>query len=66
MAVLPEHQRRVLGGAVLTYLLDEIRLRAPRGACVSLLADPPSRLLYARYGFVERAPESIGMVLELE
>jgi ribosomal protein S18 acetylase RimI-like enzyme len=50
MAVLPEHQRRALGGAVLTYLLEQIRQRAPRDAYVSLLADPPGRRLYARYG----------------
>jgi GNAT superfamily N-acetyltransferase len=65
MAVLPEHQRRGLGSAVLMYLLDQIRSRAPRGAFVSLLADPPGRPLYARCGFVETAPGSIGMGLIL-
>lgn len=65
MAVLPEHQRRGLGGAVLAYLLEQIRLRAPRGAFVSLLADAPGRPLYARYGFVESAPGSIGMTVVL-
>lgn len=65
MAVLPEHQRRGLGGAVLTYLLEQIRLRAPRGAFVSLLADPPGRPLYRRYGFGETAPGSVGMGLVL-
>ena len=66
MAVLPEHQRRGLGGAVLSYLLEQIRLRAPSGAYVSLLADPPGRPLYARRGFVETAPGSVGMALILE
>ena len=66
MAVLPDHQRRGLGSAVLAYLLDTIRQRAPRGAYVSLLADPPGRPLYARYGFVESAPDSVGMVLVLD
>jgi GNAT superfamily N-acetyltransferase len=65
MAVLPEHQRRGLGGIVLEYLLDEIRARAPRAAYVSLLADPPGRQLYARHGFVESAPQSVGMTLVL-
>jgi hypothetical protein len=54
-----------LGGAVLTFLLEQIRARAPKGAFVSLLADPPGRPLYARHGFVESAPDSIGMALLL-
>jgi len=66
MAVLPEHQRRGLGSAVLTYLLAQIRQRAPRDAYVSLLADPPGRQLYARYGFVESAPDSLAMTLVLD
>jgi GNAT superfamily N-acetyltransferase len=63
MAVLPDHQRRGLGDAILTALLDRIRLKAPPGAYVNLLADPPGRALYARHGFVETAPGSVGMVL---
>jgi ribosomal protein S18 acetylase RimI-like enzyme len=65
MAVLPEHQRRGLGDAVLRTLLDRIRRRAPSGAYVNLLADPPGRALYARHGFAETAPGSIGMALRL-
>jgi ribosomal protein S18 acetylase RimI-like enzyme len=61
MAVLPEHQRRGLGGAVLRHLLEQIRLRAPRGAYVSLLADPPGRRLYANHGFADSAPDAIGI-----
>jgi ribosomal protein S18 acetylase RimI-like enzyme len=65
MAVLPEHQRRGLGDAVLTTLLDQVRAHAPAGAVVNLLADPPGRRLYARQGFTETAPHSIGMELRL-
>ena len=65
MAVLPDHQRRGLGSAVLTHLLEQIRARAPKGAFVSLLADPPGRRLYARHGFAESAPDSVGMALLL-
>jgi len=65
MAVLPAHQRRGLGDAILRTLLDRIRERAPSGAYVSLMADPPGRRLYARHGFEESAPSSIGMVLHL-
>ncbi|HUQ58432.1 GNAT family N-acetyltransferase [Lentzea sp.] len=60
MAVLPHHQRKGIGDAVLTALLDHIDAQAP-GAYVNLLADPPGRRLYARHGFVESAPGSIGM-----
>jgi ribosomal protein S18 acetylase RimI-like enzyme len=65
MAVFPEHQRRGLGDAVLAHLLDQIRAQAPVGAYVSLLADPPGRRLYAKHGFRETAPSSIGMALRL-
>jgi ribosomal protein S18 acetylase RimI-like enzyme len=63
MAVLPEHQRRGIGDAVLERLLDRIAAAAPPGAYITLLADEPGRRLYRRHGFVETAPESIGMVL---
>jgi len=65
MAVLPQHQRRGIGHAVLAHLLDRIRAQAPAGAYVSLLADPPGRRLYAKHGFRETAPASIGMALRL-
>jgi GNAT superfamily N-acetyltransferase len=65
MAVLPEHQRRGLGDAILAVLLDRIRREAPAGAHVNLLADPPGRRLYARHGFTPTAPDSIGMAQTL-
>lgn len=65
MAVLPDHQRRGLGDAILRSLLEQIRARAPRGAYVNLLADPPGRRLYARHGFAETAPSSVGMALRM-
>lgn len=65
MAVLPAHQRRGIGDAVLTWLLDQVRQRAPADAFVSLMADPPGRRLYARHGFTERRELSIGMALWL-
>jgi ribosomal protein S18 acetylase RimI-like enzyme len=66
MAVLPGHQRRGLGDAILGALLDAIGQRAPAGAYVSLLADPPGRPLYGRHGFCETAPGSVGMAKMLE
>lgn len=63
MAVLPDHQRQGLGAAVLDHLLAQVRERAPEGAWVNLLADPPGRALYRSRGFAETAPGSIGMAL---
>ena len=63
MAVLPEPQRRGIGDAILTALIDRIRAAAPPKPYITLLADAPGRRLYARYGFVETAPQSIGMKL---
>jgi hypothetical protein len=49
----------------LTELLEQIRSKAPAGAYVNLLADEPGRRLYARHGFVETAPGSVGMAQTL-
>ena len=61
MAVLPEHQRRGLGAAVLGWLLDEIRAGAPPNPWVTLMADAPGRPLYEGFGFTQTAPGSLGM-----
>src|SRR5829696_1733461 len=55
MAVLPEHQRRGIGDAVLRDLVARIRSAAPPDPYVTLLADPPGRRLYTSHGFVETA-----------
>ncbi|PGH17668.1 hypothetical protein AJ79_01030 [Helicocarpus griseus UAMH5409] len=64
MAVAPEHQRRGIGDAILSRLLERIREVAPPGALVSLLADPPGKRLYAKHGFVETAPGSVAMAVD--
>lgn len=66
MAVLPAHQGRGLGAQILDALLAEIRDRAPRGAWVTLTADPPGRRLYESRGFVDVAPAHTGMHLHLD
>jgi ribosomal protein S18 acetylase RimI-like enzyme len=63
MAVLPDHQRRGIGDAILGRLLAHIDQAAPSGAYVSLLADEPGRRLYERHGFEPTAPRSIGMAI---
>lgn len=65
MAVLPAHQRKGLGDAVLGALLDRIRATAPPGAFANLLADPPGVPLYERHGFEATAPGSVGMAVRL-
>lgn len=63
MATLPEHQKKGLGQAVLEALLAKIREEAPPRPYVTLMADEPGRPLYAKLGFVETAPHSLGMML---
>ncbi len=63
MAVLPAYQRRGIGAAVLRALLDAIAQGAPPEPYVTLMADVPGRALYERFGFVETAPHTVGMVL---
>ncbi len=66
MAVLPAHQRRGLGDAMLTALLDHVRDTAPQGAYVNLVADEPGRRLYERHGFSGTAPVSLAMARWLD
>ena len=61
VAVLPPHQRRGIADAMLTHLLALVRWTAAPGAYVSLMADAPGRGLYARHGFTDSAPHSVGM-----
>jgi ribosomal protein S18 acetylase RimI-like enzyme len=63
MAVLPEHQRRGIGDAILASLIERIRQAAPPDAHITLLADAPGLRLCARHGFVPTAPHSEGMKL---
>lgn len=66
MATRPDRQRRGLGRAVLDRLLERIRAEAPPNPYITLMADEPGRPLYRALGFVETAPESLGMVLPRE
>ncbi|OAX80462.1 hypothetical protein ACJ72_05207 [Emergomyces africanus] len=65
MVVVPDHQRKGLGDVILARLMERIREVATPGAWVSLLADPPGRRLYAKYGFEDTAPGSVGMAVLL-
>ena len=63
MAVHREHQRRGIGDAILTRLLERLHAEAPPDAWITLFADPPGRRLYARHGFEPTEPGSVGMAL---
>ncbi|MFD0356915.1 GNAT family N-acetyltransferase [Streptomyces sp. NPDC127110] len=61
ICVLPPHQGRGLGKQIMAELSAELERRAPQGTYVSLIADGDARHLYAKYGFAETAPASVGM-----
>ncbi|KAF9531305.1 acyl-CoA N-acyltransferase, partial [Crepidotus variabilis] len=61
MAILPEHQRKGLGGAIMGALMQRLKDVAEPGFVCNLFADPPGRKLYANYGFVE-SPGELGMM----
>ncbi|WFR68162.1 GNAT family N-acetyltransferase [Curtobacterium flaccumfaciens] len=65
IATDPDHQRRGLGRAVVEWLIADIRSRAPEGAYVTLVGDPPGQRLYRSLGFDDVAP-SLGMALRTD
>lgn len=66
MAIHPQHQRKGLGDHILKRLLWEISEKAPKDGTpyITLMADAPGRKLYQNNGFVETAPNSLGMELK--
>lgn len=65
IVTLPDHQRRGIGSAVMTWLIDRIRTQAPPDAYVSLMADAAGVPLYERFGFTNPSPRSTGMSMWL-
>lgn len=61
MAVEPEHQGKGLGKAIFAALVDWLNRTVPDTAYVSLIADGDAKHLYAKFGFEEVMPASIGM-----
>ena len=66
IAVLPEHQGRGLGKAVMREIADYIEREVPESAYVSLLAGGQAYQLYQQFGFSLTAPTSVGMGLKKE
>lgn len=48
---------------VLDWLLAQVDERAPEGALVNLIADPPGQRLYETVGFRRVGPEAVGMTM---
>lgn len=63
IAVLPEHQGRGLGKAVMREISGYIERDVPESGYVSLIADGHAHRLYRQYGFSPTAPASVGMAL---
>ncbi len=61
IAVDPRHRGKGLGKRIMAALMEHARTVLPETAFLSLLADPPADQLYAKFGFKETAPASIGM-----
>jgi GNAT superfamily N-acetyltransferase len=60
IAVLPEHQGRGLGKAILGEIAEYIEREMPASGYVSLLADGKAYQLYEQYGFALSTPASVG------
>lgn len=65
VATHPDHQRKGLGRTVLDWLIADIQERAPKGAFISLIADPPGVRLYESVGLRDASP-AIGMWLRTQ
>lgn len=62
IAVLKEHQGRGIGKMIMAEILKYIEATVPESGYVSLIADGQAQNLYTQFGFVQTAPESVGMV----
>ncbi len=62
VAVAPDYQRQGLGRRIMEALMAHANAELAEGAFVSLSAHVPANRLYAGFGFVETAPEAVGMV----
>lgn len=65
MAVLPAWQGRGLGQRIMERLCAWIAANVPDTGYISLIADDDARHLYAKYGFHETAPASVGMAMKI-
>ena len=64
IAVLPTEQGKGLAKTIMQLLMTYIESEIDPQAYVNLIADRPADNLYKQFGFVETAPESLGMYLK--
>lgn len=64
IAVNPANQGNGLGKKIMQLIVRHIEKRIDPLAYVSLIADHPANILYEQFGFVETAPNSLGMYLK--
>lgn len=64
IVVLPEHQGRGLGKAIMSEIAAYIEGEVPESGYVSLIADGKAYRLYQQFGFALTAPASVGMALK--
>ena len=64
IAVHPKEQGKGLAKAIMALLMKYIHDEINPQAYVNLIADRPADKLYEQFGFVETAPESLGMYLK--
>ena len=66
IAVLPDYQGQGWGAAIMQRLMEWIGANVPDTGYISLIADGDAKHLYAKYGFQETAPASIGMAQKIK
>lgn len=64
IAVHPNEQGKGLAKNIMQLLMTHIENEVDPQAYVNLIADCPADNLYKQFGFVETAPESLGMYLK--
>ena len=64
IAVHPSEQGKGLAKNIMQLLMTHIENEIDPQAYVNLIADCPADNLYKQFGFVETAPESLGMYLK--
>jgi GNAT superfamily N-acetyltransferase len=66
IAVMPDHQKKGFGKAIMDALMAYIRRTARPTAWISLMAGPGVEEFYKRYGFITRGPDRPGMSFMVE